>query len=164
MKRLFILCSGLLLILSGCSYLSALGGKTEESPTSRTSGYMKPDSAAPGKLAFDPMDLGPSVFAQNAVADLSSLSGDPEYLPSSDTGYRIQLGAFIDQARADNLAERAENELGEQAYVVFDRPFYRVRVGNFRDISEAEALKSNAISKGYQDARITRDVIEETGE
>ena len=159
MMRLIILFCGLLVLTSGCSYLSSLGGKTATT-TQDESGYMKPDSATPGNLAFDPMDLGPSIFAQYASSEGSSISSTSGYSPSGDSGYRIQLGAFIDQALAEKLASRAESELGERAYVVFDRPFYRVRVGNFRDISEAEMLKSTAITKEYQDARRTQDEIE----
>jgi len=163
MMRLFVLFTALVVLTSGCSYLSSLGGKTDETSKSQD-GYMKPDSATPGKLAYDPMSLGPSVFAQYSANDESSSSTISDLSPASKFGYRVQLGAFIDQSLAEKLASRAESELGHKAYVVFDRPFYRVRVGNFKDISEAEMLKSNAITKGYQDARIARDEIEVSGE
>ncbi len=160
MMRLIILLSALVILTNGCSYLSSLGGKGDNRSTQKQEGLMKPDSATSGSLEFDPMSLGPTVFAQYSSSEGNSVSSDSGFELSGDSGYRVQLGAFIDQALADKLAARAESELGEQAYVVFDRPFYRVRVGNFRDISDAEMLKSNAISKGYQDARIARDEIE----
>jgi hypothetical protein len=121
--------------------------------------YMKADSAYAGNLAIDPMSLGPTVFAKQ----VSPVEGDAPapYVtePKRVTGYRVQLGAFIDQRLAASLASRAETDLGKPTYVVFDRPFYRVRAGDFRDLSEAEALKSAAIGKGYQDARISREEI-----
>lgn len=161
MKRLIIVCSGLLLIVGGCSYLSSTGGHSEEPHYGQSSsGYMKPDSATAGNLAFDPMSLGPSVFASYTSSGNTGSSKVSDYAQPTGTGYRVQLGAFIDQSLADKLATRAENELGVQSYVVFDRPFYRVRVGDFKQLSEAEMLKSTAISKGYQDARIARDVIQ----
>jgi cell division septation protein DedD len=103
--------------------------------------------------------LGPSVFAAQTSPAETVESAPIVTEPKKVTGYRVQLGAFIDQKLAASLAERAKTDLGSPTYVVFDRPFYRVRAGDFRDLSDAEALKSVAIGKGYQDARIAREEI-----
>jgi cell division septation protein DedD len=99
------------------------------------------------------------VFAAQVPAFEGASSAPTAAEPKSAAGYRVQLGAFIDQKLAASLAARAEADLGSPTYVVFDRPFYRVRAGDFRELSEAEALKTVAIGKGYQDARIAREEI-----
>ena len=157
MTRYSVMIAAVVMLVTGCAYMQS---REQTTPAAvERPDLMKPDSAKTSKLAFDPMGLGPSVFTRQESVVQGDLNRSASAPVRSVTGYRVQLGAFIDQKLAEGLAERAEKDLGEATYVVFDRPFFRVRAGDFRDLSEAEALKSVAISRGYQDARIAHEEI-----
>lgn len=83
-------------------------------------------------------------------------------------GYRIQVFSDNSQKRAKELAqerakiiETADSTL--TAYVTFNSPFWRVRVGNFTSYEEA-AIKLRQLKKTYptyNDMRIVKDNIVE---
>ena len=57
---------------------------------------------------------------------------------SGDFGYRIQIGNFEDKAKADKMADYARLKVDLNVYVVFEVPFYRVRLGDFKLRTETE--------------------------
>lgn len=81
-------------------------------------------------------------------------------------GYRIQI--FMESGndaveRANQLIEQFNEEFPSiKAYLSFGQPYYRVRVGDFRDRLEAEGLLKQ-ISRNYAQAFIIRDQIEPPG-
>ena len=67
--------------------------------------------------------------------------------------FAVQVGAFLDQSRAEKLVEEL-TEVGEYAYIVetVDREgkkFFRVRVGKLALLDEAQKLESKLKSMGY---------------
>ena len=67
--------------------------------------------------------------------------------------FTVQVGSFIEQARAESFVEELKNK-GIYAYVVetkdkAERHFYRVRVGELSTIAEAENLKKQLANLGY---------------
>jgi len=67
--------------------------------------------------------------------------------------FAVQVGAFIDQARAQQLVKDFQKK-GEYAYVVEavdkeNKKFYRVRVGQLTLLGEAQDLKSRLAKEGY---------------
>lgn len=67
--------------------------------------------------------------------------------------FAVQVGAFIDQKRAENLTIELQQK-GEYAYIVETvdqqgRKFYRVRVGQLALLDEAQKLKSKLSKAGY---------------
>ncbi len=67
--------------------------------------------------------------------------------------FAVQVGAFVDPKRAEQLAEILKSN-GQYAYIVetVDRDntkFYRVRVGQMTVLKEAERLKSKLAKLGY---------------
>ncbi|MCK5180379.1 MAG: SPOR domain-containing protein [Candidatus Omnitrophica bacterium] len=67
--------------------------------------------------------------------------------------FAVQVGAFIDRKRAENLTGELQQE-GEYAYIVEtidqqDRKFYRVRVGQLSLLDEAQKLKLKLSKAGY---------------
>ena len=78
------------------------------------------------------------------------ISEDKE--PGAET-FAVQVGAFADRTKAENLRKELVNK-GEDAYVVLLEPpngqsLYRVRIGRFSSQSEAERLAQKLTSKGY---------------
>ena len=62
----------------------------------------------------------------------------------------VQVGAFGDRARADAVAKRAGAQVSKAGSV------WRVRMGPFASLAEAQAALAKARAAGYSDARIQR--------
>ena len=67
--------------------------------------------------------------------------------------FAVQLGAFLDRQRAEQLTTELK-EKGEYAYIVEtvdakNTKFYRVRVGQLAILDEARLLKSKLAGEGY---------------
>ena len=101
---------------------------------------------------FDPMTLGGDVFDEE-LPEKESVESEVIF------GYRVQLGAFGDEANAKTLQVLAEDEFDKPVYMIFEKPFWCVRLGDFHDISGAETTKKEAISRGFTDARVIEDKI-----
>jgi cell division septation protein DedD len=134
----------------GCAQLDKLRSRDK----SETTEPVVEDTTV--NLPYDPLSLGPDVFALAAAEESAESNSNAQ----TTSGFRVQIGAFVDEKRAQDLAIAAERSLQVKSYVVFDRPFYRVRIGNCDTMKQAEELKSAATAKGFPDARITSDRIE----
>jgi hypothetical protein len=81
---------------------------------------------------------------------------------SKPQGYRVQI--FSDsgtqsKSRANNLKSRFEEKYSEiPAYLSFQSPNYRVRVGDFRTRLDAEGFKAGIIGD-FTDAFVVKDEI-----
>jgi len=67
--------------------------------------------------------------------------------------FAVQVGSFLEADRAKKLADELQQR-GEYAYIVqttdkSGRMFYRVRVGNFSFLNEAQSLKKKLSKQGY---------------
>jgi len=67
--------------------------------------------------------------------------------------FAVQIGAFIDQERAEKMVAHLQKQ-NEYAYIVQttdrrNRNFYRVRVGKMSSLSDAQKLKSKLAKFGY---------------
>jgi septal ring-binding cell division protein DamX len=66
------------------------------------------------------------------------------------TGYRVQVFSSNTQRTARGEAYKIEKEIRDafpehEVYVSYTSPFWRVRIGNFRSIDEAQAFRSQVI-------------------
>ena len=68
-------------------------------------------------------------------------------------GYRVQIGAFEYKENADRMKEFARLKIDLPVYVVYIAPFYRVRIGDFTDKSEAEKCVKFLKDNSFSDAR-----------
>lgn len=78
-------------------------------------------------------------------------------------GFRLEI-FFSSGNRARETAMNVKTEFlkkypDEQAYMIFQSPDFKVRVGNFRTKSEALALQRR-IKKSYPNAFIVKDIIQ----
>ncbi|MBS9767289.1 MAG: SPOR domain-containing protein [Flavobacteriaceae bacterium] len=72
-------------------------------------------------------------------------------------GYRVQVfsGNANEREKAQNIATTIENEHNVKAYVEYEQPHFKVRVGNFIDKIEAIKLK-HKLAKSYPNTYIVR--------
>lgn len=69
-------------------------------------------------------------------------------------GFRVQLYSTSDYYEAMAVRDEAGTKLGDDIYVDYEQPYYKVRAGNFTDRQKAEEARSLAKSFGYTDAWI----------
>ena len=75
-------------------------------------------------------------------------------------GYRVQVLATKQLAKAEKLQKDLSSILNQKIYIVFEAPNYKVRVGNFIDRNKAENFRKNIVKKGYSSSWIIRTRIE----
>ena len=75
-------------------------------------------------------------------------------------GFRVQIFATEELAKAEQLQKDLSNILNQNIYIVFEAPNYKVRVGNFIDRNKAEVFRKNILNKGYTSSWIIRTRIE----
>jgi hypothetical protein len=80
------------------------------------------------------------------------------------TGWRVQVFASREQPEAAARAIRVQEALGDQVpvYVERDDPWFKVRVGDFRDRPAAERLREELVGLGWTDAWAVRTTIRTT--
>lgn len=75
-------------------------------------------------------------------------------------GFRVQLFAVTDLAKASTMAAEAGQRLGIEVHVVSEGGHFKVRAGDFTDRGDAVLLKSRAASLGYDGAWVVTDEVE----
>ncbi|MFZ0391289.1 MAG: SPOR domain-containing protein [Calditrichia bacterium] len=77
-------------------------------------------------------------------------------------GYRIQIISTKELDNATNTKDIAGDQfidLGVNLYMDFDSPYYKVRLGDFRDRVAAEELLKEVRSRGYPKAWIVKTKV-----
>ena len=70
--------------------------------------------------------------------------------------YRVQLFTTKDLPKAIAVRDEAEFDFGMSVQVDFETPYYKVRVGQFTEAADADALLSEARRLGYRGAWAVR--------
>ncbi len=79
-------------------------------------------------------------------------------------GYRLQVLNTRQREDAFNLkSELLQKFPSEQTYVLFQSPYFKVRIGNFLRKSDALSFKKKFLKSYAQDAYIVEDAIEYNG-
>lgn len=87
-----------------------------------------------------------------------SISEDQK--PEVTTGFRVQICAVLDEDRAKQIQRDAILKfIDEDVYLIYDSPYYKVRVGNCPTRFEADKLQQLAVEKGFEDAWVVRTNI-----
>ena len=66
--------------------------------------------------------------------------------------WRVQIFATQDRVLADRMAGEAVALLRSAAYVAFETPLYKVRLGDYRSEQEAAPLRDKAVRLGFPGA------------
>ena len=165
MKRV-IVCLGMLvaiLVILGCSSTRKL--VTDKQPSNN-------EEKATGIVNefFDPLILDEEDLKVKKTAAIESKSdqikeeaapGDAEFQKQGTSqGFRVQICALSDEERAKEIQRDAILKfINEEVYLIYDSPYYKVRVGNCLTRQEADKLQQFAVEKGFDDAWVVRTKI-----
>ncbi|UOE95345.1 N-acetylmuramoyl-L-alanine amidase [Alkalihalobacillus sp. LMS39] len=83
----------------------------------------------------------------NGIAEAFQLEQSND-TPPQETIYKVQVGAFQEEANARRLATQLEDD-GYTPYVYRNGDLWKVQVGAFRNRENAERLKEELEDKGY---------------
>jgi len=75
-------------------------------------------------------------------------------------GFRVQLFAVAELARAETMAQDARQRLDLEVHVVSEPPYYKVRAGDFVDRADAVRMKERATSLGFDGCWVVTDEIQ----
>jgi hypothetical protein len=120
-------------------------------------------SATPDTLEFLEQDLEASgmeepfarVNPDFSVESLLSVEPPPQLASLADAasaggpGYRVQVFATRSRETAARLQEELQQSLAVPAYVDFDDPYFKIRVGDCPDEGECRLLQEQVRSAGY---------------
>ncbi|MCM1310491.1 MAG: SPOR domain-containing protein [Bacteroides sp.] len=115
---------------------------------------------------FQPAKLNERLMPK-AAAESVNLVADTDKAAATTGGYRILLfagnNARTAQAQARSRAAQVDEKFPEYAtYVSFDAPYWRLRVGDFRNYEEASAALSRmkeALPEFAKEMRLVREKI-----
>ena len=74
-------------------------------------------------------------------------------------GYRVQIFATLKKQNAERVAKKARKVLSKPVYIEYIPPFYKVRVGDFKNRQDAEEYKEYLRANGYPDAFVVETEI-----
>ncbi len=102
--------------------------------------------------------------ARRVLSDTTRFTGIREEEDTAGMGFRVQLVATPNYHEADSLLAKVRESFVEnmdttRAYLVYDSPNYKIRVGNCTTRNAAEELLERARAKGFRYAWIVRSRI-----
>ena len=124
-------------------------------------------TGAAAKEEFDPQNLNDEDFLLQPSASQSQVVPRPDSRPNAapatqTEGYRVQIAAVLDRARAEVFRVEVERQLQAPVYISYDEDtrLYRIQAGNAQTPDEATALRAEAKRIGYREAYVLRTLIE----
>lgn len=87
--------------------------------------------------------------------------GDAPSLEGTRYGYRVQIGAFTENGRAEERAEELQDLFREPIYVVHEGLLYKVQLGDFVSRDKADSARRRAIDLGLSGAFVVDTMIRE---
>ena len=79
--------------------------------------------------------------------------------PTEIMGFRIHIGIFDKESEAKEFAKSTESKIDEKVYIVYEAPFFKVRVGDFTNLKEAEEYVKYLKSIGFKSSWWIRTTI-----
>lgn len=75
-------------------------------------------------------------------------------------GYRVQVLSTDDIDEANRVrAEIYETTSKKEVYIIFEPPFYKVKVGDFTSKSEADNLRFKLNQLGYPESKVVQETV-----
>ncbi len=75
-------------------------------------------------------------------------------------GYRVLVVATDNMDEANSVREKILAKIKrKEVYISFEPPFYKVKIGDFTDITESNNLKFKLNQLGYTEARVIQETV-----
>ncbi len=115
------------------------------------------------EITEDTTEISDITFTEEPEEDISVFEEEQVEAittePTARLGFRIQIGAYKNEALVQKEATRARTILNQEVYVDYIMPYYKLRVGNFLTRSDAVSYRVQVLNKGYKGAFIVETNI-----
>jgi len=166
--KLSIIAIGLVLTLFGCSASTGSRYETNEETKTTTPSEKKKEvkedfDISPYLTEIDidapPISTGklpPDIWYEYSTPEPDSVKN----IVGTTDGYRVQVLSTDDIDEANTIrSELYEKTAKKEIYIVFEPPFYKVKVGDFTSKSEAENLRFKLNQLGYSESKVVQETV-----
>ena len=166
--KIILTFTGFCLIFIGCS--AATGSRYETKKETKTETKIEES-----KEVVEDFDITPyqtEIDIEAPPIGTGTIPSDVWYGYNTDTttvdkkivgttdGYRVQVLSTDNIDEANSIrAEIYEKTTRKEVYVVFEPPFYKVKVGDFTSKSEAENLRFKLTQLGYTESKVVQETV-----
>lgn len=156
-NRSYVLLAASVLLLTGCAPREVIREAEEDTYVHDLHRYER---------EFNPSDynIPPAVVQE----DDEYQPADPFRIPETEEdiapeyiqGFRIQLFSTSDIEAAQEVYRYADSLFTEHwVYIVFEVPFYKVRLGDFENRPQANRMLADVTRRGFRDAWVVPDRV-----
>ena len=123
------------------------------------------DSLAEYEKTFNPSDYDPNVSVvkdldKKRQGELETRNVGVVAVPETIPGFRVQILLTADIDEANQTRDAVMKLLPEDwVYVVYDSPYYKVRVGDFPERGEADQMVKRMTNSGYKNSWVVPDNV-----
>lgn len=161
MKRMIVISFMISLILS-CSSEKVI--KTEQAPAREDRGAVN-ESFDPLILKDDDLEIKKrtNMEAKSDVDDSDTMNvEEAEDMEKEGIGYRVQICAVSNEETAREIQKEVILKMSESIYLIYDSPYYKVRIGDCMTRFDADKLQTLAVSKGFAEAWVVKTKVKIT--
>lgn len=170
-KYAFLFLIASFLVFYGCSASTADRYSTSEGETSsavKNKNYKEDFDLSKYRAKIDVKNI--STDSSNSAVTNTNVWYNFKVDSSQDTsaaqiigqanGYRVQIYVTDNLQEADSVKDDVTAKLSQNdIYVAFDPPFYKVKIGDFKNYSDAKDYRFKLNQLGFTDARIVNDKV-----
>lgn len=104
-------------------------------------------------------DITDAWYGYNKNTGDSLLSSNNKIVGTVD-GFRVLVVTTDDMNEANTVRDKIyELTNRKEVYISFEPPFYKVKAGDFTDVTEADNLKFKLNQFGYTEARVVQETV-----
>jgi len=153
----------LILAITGCSSTRTMMPETEKSKNDEKTTGIVNEFFDPLILNDEDLEIRKTISVETTSDPIRQNLSKPDnsyQQPEISPGYRVQICAVSDEDRAKQIQRDAILKfINEDIYLIYDIPYYKVRVGNCLTRYKADQLQKLAVEKGFEDAWVVRTNI-----
>ena len=140
--------------VSGCSAGSLTEHKSGDSSGNSVNGWFDPLTLNDDDIIINGAEMPTFSNRSKELSDTSNI--DYEMMVE---GYRVQVYTTQNISEADSILALADSLFNGEAYLQFDAPYYKIRVGNLKSRAIAETLQIAARRKGFPRSWVLRTSV-----
>ena len=162
---------GLIVLFAGCSASTGSRYETAKDTTTQTI-TAEVETKKEIEEDFDIAQYEPEIDIKSPPITTSKLPIDVWYeystvstdsslkISGTTDGYRVQVISTDDIDKANSVrAEIYERTTRKEVYIIFEPPFYKVKVGDFTSKSEAENLRFRLNQIGFTESKVVQETV-----
>jgi hypothetical protein len=156
------------LLLIGCSASTGSRYETKKETGEETSTEVKNEVAEDFDITPYHTEINieaPPIGTDKLPSDVwygyvDSSSVNEKRIAGTTDGYRVQVLSTDDIDEANRVrAEVYEITSRKEVYIIFEPPFYKVKVGDFTSKSEADNLRFKLSQLGYTESKVVQETV-----